>query len=272
MTKRHIQIGTAAAAIIAAGALFATSSGFTIPSAGNAPYGVGMGSAAVVAAVPAVGGVLPQAPTPTASGTATIKPTTTKPTHTAKPSTTKPTRPTPKTPSASPSATPTPTPLPLPMPVAQPPAFWWVWLIVAAAVIGLAVYLIGRRRISKDWDRRFEDAREELDWANNQLIPQILATSDPATAGALWQNASSRLTVVEKELGKLGRDGAKDVKKAKADKLRHLLVSLSLAVQAVANLPRGASAEDLSQARVEVESVRTQLHVALTEDAAGKQK
>lgn len=202
--------------------------------------------------------VAPSSPAPTSTA-----PTSTKPTHsktaTAPPTSAPPTSapPTTATPmTASPSATPAPQAGIGPIP-------WWVWLVLAAAAIGVGVYLIGRGRANRTWERKLSTASGELTWIHDQLIPQLL-DSPAATAAEIWGREQSRVAIVESKLRGLATASVSQRRAARANHLRRLLNTVTLAVETLVTAPADISADYRQQTIAQVRTAQANLKEALS--------
>lgn len=207
---------------------------------------------------------------------ASPSPTTTAPTAptSAPPTTTAPTTQVPTThrktsappTSAAPSPTPTtasPTPAPAPTDTGLP---WWLWLVLAAALIGVAVYVIGRAVINRGWDRRFETVGGEIHWIHDQLIEQVLASPTAGSAAILWRDAAPRMASVEAELRALSGINVSTGRIDRAHHLRRLLASVSLAVEGAISLPPQTDGEALRAAMARVRTAQAVLAEGLSTD------
>lgn len=222
-------------------------------------FGTGtVGSASAASPSPGPTTTAPTAPT-------TVPPTTTAPTTQA-PTTHAPTTAPPT--SAAPSPTPTtasPTPVPAPADTGLP---WWLWLLLAAALIGVAVYIIGRAVIARGWDRRFETVGGEIRWIHDQLIEQVLASPTAGSAAVLWHDAGPRMASVEAELRALGTINVSTGRIDRAHHLRRLLASVSLAVEGAISLPPQTDGEALREAMARIRTAQAVLAEGLTTDTA----
>lgn len=210
-----------------------------------------------VAAWVAPASVAPSSPTPTTTAptSPTPKPskTTTAPSS-APPTTTAPSTATPTT--ASPTATPVPQPSLGSVP-------WWVWLVLAAAVIGVGVYLIGRGRANQSWERQLTTVSGELTWIHDQLIPQLL-DSPTVSAADIWKREQPRVAIVESKLRTLATAAVSQSRAARANHLRRLLNTVTLAVEALVTAPADISADYRQQTIAQVRTAQANLKEALT--------
>ncbi len=138
---------------------------------------------------------------------------------------------------------------------------WWL-LVLLAVVAGLVVagVLWSRSRsASKEIDRRFELVRSELTWADEDLLPRVLASPSTAEAAGLWQAGRPRLLVVEEELRQLAVVASSQERQDRARQWRTALASLVTAVDAETSLSPSADSERLRAARAQVEEARRDL-------------
>ncbi len=207
----------------------------------------------------------PSLPTRTTSGIA--EPTSLPPTTTTPPTPT----PTERTETSSPTATPTETtrtptettspasPAPTPTTsetsaVAQPsapsttvavgstaaesegvPA--WVWWLLAAIVIALAItvpVLLRRRRMDR-WLEDFERARAEVAWLARELIPQLRQIGSRQLAGGGIEVSSARIIAAEDQLTALIASAPDDVTLERSRILRDALRDARTRLDAVAS-------------------------------------
>jgi len=140
---------------------------------------------------------------------------------------------------------------------------WWVWLIVAAAVIGGAVYLILRSNGDRAWDRRFDTVGGELSWIHDQVVPQLLVSPTTTTAAELWQTSHPRVATVESELRALGSASVSEKRTARANHLRRLLASVVITIEAYLSLPTDATADQVRDAAITVRNAQAGLQEGL---------
>lgn len=215
------------------------------------------------AAVPSASAASPSPTTTAPTAPTSAPPTTTAPTTQA-PTTHRKTSAPPT--SAAPSPTPTtasPTPAPAPADTGLP---WWLWLVLAAALIGVAVYVIGRAVINRGWDRRFETVGGEIHWIHDQLIEQVLASPTAGSAAILWRDAAPRMASVEAELRALSGLNVSTGRIDRAHHLRRLLASVSLAVEGAISLPPQTDGEALRAAMARVRTAQAVLAEGLSTD------
>ncbi|MEE9965760.1 MAG: hypothetical protein K4304_11815 [Propionicimonas sp.] len=217
------------------------------------------------AAVPSASAASPSPTTTAPTAPTSAPPTTTAPTTQA-PTTHRKTSapPTSAAPSPTPTtASPTPTPTPAPADTGLP---WWLWLVLAAALIGVAVYVIGRAVINRGWDRRFETVGGEIHWIHDQLIEQVLASPTAGSAAILWRDAAPRMASVEAELRALSGLNVSTGRIDRAHHLRRLLASVSLAVEGAISLPPQTDGEALRAAMARVRTAQAVLAEGLSTD------
>lgn len=116
----------------------------------------------------------------------------------------------------------------------------------------------------RQWDRRYDVVRAELEWADTDLLPQILEYPSAAGAAALWQTGRSRLSAADDELAALGISASGERRLGQVQSVRRPLASLLAAMDAETALAADATAEMLRQARAQVTSARQALRVALS--------
>ena len=190
--------------------------------------------------------VVPDTPTPEPTQTPSDTPTPTKttkpptPTPTTKPptptettsvvvtSTVTPTKEVTRTATATPTPTPTPTPSPsatasaAPAPVADEGGGipGWVWLLVAAAIAGLAGFLVVRSRRRAAWDAELAEGEEEVAWFGRVLLPQLQETTTPDALAGGWQVSAARVSAAEDRLTGLEAAAPEEQRAARARTLR----------------------------------------------------
>lgn len=206
--------------------------------------------------------IAPTSAAPTSTAPTTAPPTSVPPTSappTSAPPTSAPPTSAPPT-STPPTASASPTPAPAPGNSGLP---WWVWLILAAAVIGGAVYVILRSSRDRAWDRRFETVGGELSWIHDQVVPQLLASPTTGAAAQLWQTSQSRVATVESELRGLGSASVSEKRTTRANHLRRLLASVSIAIEAYVSLPQEATVDQIRDAAMTVRNAQADLQEGL---------
>ncbi|HOC14528.1 MAG TPA: hypothetical protein PLL50_07555 [Propionicimonas sp.] len=176
--------------------------------------------------------------------------------------------------SASPTQTPTPSPtagspsaVPAPPPTQDSGPGWWLLGILIAAVLAVAAGVAGWRHTNaqRQWDRRYQVVRAELEWADTDLLPQILEYPTAAGAAALWQTGRGRLSAADEELAALGISASRDRRLGQVQTVRRPLASLLAAMDAETALGADATAEMLRQTRAQVTSARQALRTALND-------
>jgi len=202
--------------------------------------------------LPARPTALPTVPrrTETATATATATATVTVSESSAPPAET--------TPAASPTSTPTSESSGSD---GQDGGLWWL-LVLLAVVAGLVVAGVlwwRSRNATKEIDRRFDLVRSELAWADEDLLPRVLASPSTAEAAGLWQAGRPRLLVVEEELRQLAVAASSQDRQDRAKQWRTALASLVTAVDAETSLSPSADSERLRAARAQVEEARRDL-------------
>jgi hypothetical protein len=149
---------------------------------------------------------------------------------------------------------------------------WW-WLLVAAIVMALAVggaLLWRRRKRRKTWSDEMAHVTTELRWADEQLIPGMLAARTVAEFTRAWSGGRPRLVAADQQLFGLARRTPDEPSAASIAELRDAIAGLLRAVDAEAALTSMAS-EELRTARAEVERARSRFAAAL-DAAEGKPK
>ena len=139
---------------------------------------------------------------------------------------------------------------------------------MAAIVVALAVggVLLWRRRSArKDWAEELGRVVTELRWANDQLIPGMLAAHTAREFAQAWTDGRPRLVAADQQLYALAQRAPDETGAASIAQLRTATAGLTSAVDAEA----GLTSEDpdaLRAARADVERARSGFSAAL--DAA----
>jgi hypothetical protein len=144
---------------------------------------------------------------------------------------------------------------------------WW-WLLPAAIVTGLAIggaLLWRRRRARKAWADEMGQVTTELRWANDQLIPSMLAAHTAGEFARAWTDGRPRLVAADQQLYSLARRAPDEARAASIRELRTAIAGLMVAVDAEAGLT-STDPDALRAARAGVEGARAALSSAL--DAA----
>jgi len=199
--------------------------------------------------------------TVTQTNTATVTQTSTQTTTTTVTAT-----PTTATPSPSGSTTPPAGDLAA-APVADQGAVWWPWLLLALVVLGLLAWLLLRRRAANQalaaWDARLDTARSEASWVEDALTAQVLSTPTTEEAQAIWGAAQPRLLAIDESLHALVADAPDEQRAAASTNLRDQLGRLVEAVGTdVAGGPDG-SADDFRTRRAAIDAARHELRQTL---------
>ena len=224
-------------------------------------------------------------PSPT-SGTASERPTVTRPTQTAtvtqtntatvtQTNTATVTQTSTTTVTASPTtATPSPSESTSPpagevaeAPISDQGTVWWPWLLLALVVLGLLAWLLLRRRRANQvlaaWDARLDAARTEASWVEDALTAQVLATPTTEEAQAIWSAAQPRLLAIDESLHALLTDAPDEQRAAAATNLREQLARLVEAVRADVAGGSGGSADDFRTRRAAIDAARHELRQTL---------
>ena len=144
---------------------------------------------------------------------------------------------------------------------------WW-WLLVAAIVVGLAVggVLLWRRRSARrSWSEQLGQVTTELRWANDQLIPGMLAAHTAGEFRQSWSDGRPRLVAADQQLYALARSAPEETRAASIGELRTAMAGLMSAVDGEAGLT-STDPDALRAARADVERARSGFTAAL--DAA----
>ncbi len=202
-----------------------------------------------------------ETPTPTVTGS---------PTQTESPTAT----PTP-TPTPTPTATPTPTPTrsASPAPVPESGGWpWWAWLLVAVVAAAAAAVVWLLLRPGREWERRFTHAKDQLDWAERELIPRVLECASAEEASATWQAGRARVQATEDELRALARAQTNENRLDRARRLQRLVAALTMTMDTETAVAATADAGSLRASRARVAQARTELRVALDADGRPDQR
>ena len=141
------------------------------------------------------------------------------------------------------------------------PWFWALLLVAAAIAAGIVAWRIVRSR--QEWDRRFDRARAELDWAERELVPRVLAAPTSAAAGTQWEAGRTRVRLAAEELRLLSTSAPGAARAEQVSGLSRALAELTGALDADTSLNPEADADTVRAAVVGVESARRGLREAL---------
>jgi hypothetical protein len=136
-------------------------------------------------------------------------------------------------------------------------------IVVALVVAGVLLWRRRRRRTT--WSDEMSRAITELRWADEQLVPSMLAAHTVAEFARIWNGGRPRLVAADQELYGLARRAPDEASAASIAELREAIAGLLGAVDAEAALTSMAS-EELRTARADVERARSRFSAAL--DAA----
>lgn len=142
-------------------------------------------------------------------------------------------------------------------PAEEEETVWWPWILAGIAlVVLLGVWLrwLGKRRA---WDKRLEEARSELGWFEDSLIPQLLSKPSAAEATALWQAARPRVLDLDRELHDLEETAPNEERGVSAAQGLDALRGLTDAIDTEASTEARADSDSLRARRAAVESART---------------
>jgi len=146
-------------------------------------------------------------------------------------------------------------------------------VLVAAIVVGLAVggVLLWRRRSARmSWTGELGQVTTELRWANDQLLPGMLAAHTAGEFRQAWTDGRPRLVAADQRLYGLALRAPDEAGTASIGELRTALAGLMEAVDGEAGLT-SADPDALRAARADVERARTGFSAAL-DAAEGKPK
>lgn len=141
------------------------------------------------------------------------------------------------------------------------PWFWVLLLVAAAIAAGIVAWRTVRGR--QEWDRRFDRARVELDWTERELVPRVLAASTSAAAGTQWEAGRTRVRLAAEELRLLSTSAPGAGRAEQVGLLSRALAELTGALDADTSLNPEADADTVRTAVVGVESARRALREAL---------
>jgi hypothetical protein len=142
-----------------------------------------------------------------------------------------------------------------------------VALIVVALVVG-GVLLWRRRRTRTTWDGELNRVITEVRWANDELLPGMLAAPTSAEFQQTWTGGRPRVVAADQELYALTGRAPDEKRAAPINELRTAIAGLLRAVDAEAGLT-SQDPDALRAARAEVERARSALSDAL-DTAEGK--
>jgi len=197
----------------------------------------------------------------TPAATTTTQPTTTSttatPTTTTTPPTTTTTTETPSTTTTTPEPTGTVGTEPTTAEAAGTPA--WVWWLIAAILIALAIAipLLLRRRRLEQWLAGFDTTRAAVAWFARALIPALRQTGSREAAGAAWGVSSERAIAAEDQLGSMSVTAPDDRTRQRALTLRDAVRGAIRQVDAL--VASGADDSRLQQ----LDAVAAELETAL---------
>ena len=164
--------------------------------------------------------------------------------------------------SASPTPTGTATPAAAESGGGGTPA--WVWWLIAAAGLVLVLVVVAlsmrhhRRRV---WSQTFAQARNDVRWVAQSLIPSLALEPSPAQMMQGWQPGSARVMAVEDKLARLETSAPDPRRAAEVRALRDALVSSRIRVNEL------VATSNPEVARAGLSSVAAALDTALTEVA-----
>jgi hypothetical protein len=134
-----------------------------------------------------------------------------------------------------------------------------------AIVVGLAAggALLWRRRGARTaWARELGRVLTELRWADDQLVPGILAAPTAGQLAQVWTDGRPRLVAADEELYGLAGRAPDETRAASIRDLRAAIAGLMAAVDAEAGLT-ATGPDALRSARAAVERARAAFSAAL---------
>ncbi|EWT02018.1 hypothetical protein N865_20565 [Intrasporangium oryzae NRRL B-24470] len=144
---------------------------------------------------------------------------------------------------------------------------WWPWVLAALVAIGLAVWLILRRRAAQQvveaWERRFARARSEASWVEDSLVTQVLAPPTTAEAAGVWEAAQPRLLAIDESLHTLAAEAPDEARRASVTQVGDSLARLVAAVSGDLAAGPEATREDFQASRAAVDAARRELRTVL---------
>lgn len=160
-------------------------------------------------------------------------------------------------PAATVTAEPEPTSTAAPVEEADDSSFvWWPWAL-ATVVLLVIIILVARRKSVRDaWAKRLHEAKSELSWLEDSLIPQVLSKPTAAEAAALWQAARPRILDLDRELHELADGGVTEAGSATAAHGLQALQALTTSVDAETSTHDVTDADALRARRAAVEEAR----------------
>jgi len=141
-----------------------------------------------------------------------------------------------------------------------------VWWVIAAAGLGVALAVIAvamRHHRRQAWSQRFAEARNEVRWVSQTLVPSLAL--EPSTAQMMqnWQPASARVMAAEDKLARLEATAPDPRHAANVRALRDALVSSRVHVNELVASP------DVAVARAGLGNIAAALGNALTQATSG---
>ncbi|MFW2513996.1 hypothetical protein ACNI3K_09480 [Demequina sp. SO4-13] len=142
-------------------------------------------------------------------------------------------------------------------PAEEPETVWWPWILAGVALLALLVLWWRWYAKRRAWDKRLEEARSEVAWFEDSLIPQILSKPTASEATALWQAARPRVLDLDRELHDLEETAPNEERGASAAQGLDALRGLTDAIDTEASTEAGTDSDSLRARRAAVESART---------------
>src|SRR3954471_16146712 len=144
---------------------------------------------------------------------------------------------------------------------------WWPWLLLGLALLGVLLWLLGRRRqeeaVLRAWDERLAAADGEASWVEDSLTDQVLSRPTAAEAQTIWLAAQPRLLQADKDFHDLAAAAPDGPRASRATDVGRLLRSLVEAVGADLAAPSSAGPDGFRARRAAVDSARHGLREAL---------
>lgn len=140
----------------------------------------------------------------------------------------------------------------------------WVWWLIAAAGLVLVLVVVAismrhhRRRV---WSQTFAQARNEVRWVAQTLVPSLALEPSPAQMMQGWQPGSARVMAVEDKLARLETSAPDPRRAAGVRALRDAVVSSRIRVNEL------VATSNPEVARAGLSRVAATLDTALTEVA-----
>ncbi|WP_061960327.1 hypothetical protein [Demequina flava] len=134
----------------------------------------------------------------------------------------------------------------------------WPWAIAALILAAIAIIWGVWHSKRSGWDKQLMEARAEIAWFEDSLIPQILAKPSQTEAMSMWQAGRTRVIDTDQALHELTESAPSDERRHRAAQGQQVLRLLAEAIDADTSSAAGTDADSLRARRASLDTARAQ--------------